>query len=128
MSGVVGSWRVRGGQTDAVGAGCASGVDEVDGVDAVAAAALGVSRRTLLKMVRPRKLSSLPTLSALSPSWVTEKLATGVGVPGSWWASGAVRGIDELRACAEDDAVGLRVRAVAGVAGGVEDVRRRWSY
>ena len=72
-------------------------------------------------MVMPRKLSSLPTLSALSPSWVTEKLATGVGVPGSWWALGLVRKIDELRASAEDDAVGLRVRSVAGVPCGVDD-------
>ena len=37
---------------------------------------------TLSKTVRPRKLVSLPILSALSPSWVTLKLPTGVGVPG----------------------------------------------
>ena len=72
-------------------------------------------------MVMPRKLSSLPILSALWPSSVTLKLATGVGVPGSCCASGVVREIDELRAGAEDDAVGLRIRAIAGVAGGVEE-------
>ena len=65
------------------------GIDEIDGVDAVAAAALG-EVDDLLKMVRPRKLSSLPILSALSPSSVTEKLASGVGVTGVWKLSGAV--------------------------------------
>ena len=39
-------------------------------------------------MVRPRKLSSLPILSALSPSSVMLKLPTGVGGPGFWADSG----------------------------------------
>jgi hypothetical protein len=32
-------------------------------------------------------------LSALSPSWATLKLPTGVGVPGVWSASGSLDGV-----------------------------------
>jgi hypothetical protein len=38
-------------------------------------------------------LVSLPTLSALSPSWVTLKLPTGVGRPGVCFDSGRVDGL-----------------------------------
>ena len=51
-----------------------------------------VKYRTLLYSVSPRKLSSLPILSGLSPSWVTLKLPTGVGGPGFSAASGARAG------------------------------------
>jgi hypothetical protein len=41
----------------------------------------------------PRKLSSLPILSCLSPSRVTLKLPTGVGIPGFWSAVGTAEGV-----------------------------------
>src|ERR1700733_3634317 len=72
-------------------------------------------------MVRPRKLSSLPILSALSPSWVTEMLASGVGY-GCLEAFGSGRRLDELCTCAQNNAVRLRVRAITCVACGVEEV------
>ena len=51
---------------------------------------------------------SLPILSALSPSWVTLKLPTGVGWPGCWAASGGLSASMICAPGAEDDAVRLR--------------------
>ena len=69
----------------------------------------------------PRKLLSLPILSSGSPIWVTLKLETGVGSPGCCDSSLWKRR-QNLRP-SNNDAIGLRIAAVAGVAGGVKKVR-----
>ena len=52
-----------------------------------------VKYTTLSYTVSPRKLVSLPILSAASPSWVMLKLPSGVGWPGFWALSGWSDGV-----------------------------------
>src|SRR5882724_7816992 len=66
-------------------------------------------------MVRPRKLSSLPILSALSPSSVMLKLPTGSG------ATGAAPGVISCVPAPRITPVRLRVAAVPGVARRVDE-------
>src|ERR1700733_13116652 len=77
---------------------------------------------TLFEIVRPRKLVSLPILSAVSPSSVMLKLPTGVGRPGSGWAASGF--CSAVIICgADNDSVRLGISTVAGIADGVDDIR-----
>jgi hypothetical protein len=116
-----GSRCAGGGDAYALGAGGAGGVDEVDGVDAVAAAALG----EVDDVVEDGQAAEVIVFADLV-GFVAEFGDGEAGERGgSGWGLEAFRrggGVDELRAGAEDDAVGLRIAAVACVAGGVEEV------
>ena len=99
-------------------------IDEIDRVDAVAAAALGeiddiiedgetAEVRVLADLVRlVAKLRDVEAADGRGESWVLRD--EGLGLGGK-----------DLRAPADDDPVRLRISAVPGIAGRIENVRAR---
>src|SRR6202020_786264 len=107
--------RPRDRKADAVRARGAGGVEEVDGVDAVAAAALGVVEHVVVQ----REAAEVVVLADLV-RFVAElgdvEAADRGGLTGRLVRLGQVGRGDDLGARAEDDAGRLRVGAVARVA------------
>ncbi len=106
----------------ALGTSCAGGVDEVDGVDAVRTRAFG----EVDDVVEDGHAAEV-VVFAYFVGFVAEEgdgeAGERRGRAGRLEAFRSGGGVDELCTGTEDDAVGLRVRAIACIAGGVEEVR-----
>ena len=112
---MVGSVAPATGQADAVRAGGAGGVEEVHGVDAVAAAALGVVQHVVVER-QAAEVVVLADLVRLVAQLGDVEAADRGGLARRLVRLGQVGRGDDLRARAEDDAGRLRVGAVARVA------------
>jgi len=109
------------GNANTLRAGGARGVDEIDGIDAVAATAFG-EVDDIVEDGQAAEVVVLADLIGLVAEEGDGEAAKRSGCTGSLEALRCGGGVDELRSGAEDDAVGLRVCAVACVASRVEEV------
>jgi hypothetical protein len=108
---------------DSIGAGFSRGVQEVDGVHAIAAAALGVVQH-VVEDGQAAEVIVFADLVRLGLGQLGHrKAAYRRGQARSLLRFRLQRRIDDLRASSQHNAAGLRIAAVAGVASGVEEVR-----